>query len=140
MIPTLTTIFIDKMTKVVLSYFAYQLILTQLCMHGKSLQSYPTLWDPVDRSPLGSSFHGILQARVLSGLLCSSPGDLPDPGIEPTSLLSPTLTGRFFTTSTAWEALNSVHQEQNFNCIASICIPLSSRTDSRAMIYWCLME
>ena len=53
------------MTNVVLSYFAYQLILTQLCMHGKSLQSYPTVWDPVDRSPPGSSFRGILQARVL---------------------------------------------------------------------------
>ena len=27
----------------------------------------------------------------------SSPGDLPDPGIEPTSLASPTLAGGFFT-------------------------------------------
>ena len=25
-------------------------------------------------------------------------GDLPDPGIKPTSLMSPALTGRFFTT------------------------------------------
>ena len=30
--------------------------------------------------------------------------DLPDPGIEPMSLMSPALTGRFFTTSTTWEA------------------------------------
>ena len=28
-------------------------------------QSYPTLCDPVDRSPPGSSVHGILQARIL---------------------------------------------------------------------------
>ena len=28
----------------------------------------------------------------------TSPGDLPDPGIEPTSLASPTLAGRFSTT------------------------------------------
>ena len=28
-------------------------------------QSYPTLWDPIDCSPPGSSVHGILQARVL---------------------------------------------------------------------------
>ena len=27
--------------------------------------SYPTLHDPMDCSPLGSSVHGILQARVL---------------------------------------------------------------------------
>jgi len=35
------------------------------CMCTKSLQSYPTLWDPIDRSPPGSSVHGILQARRL---------------------------------------------------------------------------
>ena len=28
-------------------------------------QSYPTLYDPMDCSPLGSSVHGILQARIL---------------------------------------------------------------------------
>ena len=28
-------------------------------------QSYPTLSDPTDSSPLGSSVHGIFQARVL---------------------------------------------------------------------------
>ena len=33
-----------------------------------------------------------------------APGDLPDPGIEPSSLASPALTGRFFTTSANWEA------------------------------------
>ena len=31
----------------------------------KSLQSCPTLCDPIDGSPLGSSVHGILQARTL---------------------------------------------------------------------------
>ena len=34
----------------------------------------------------GSSVHGILQARILEGLLFPSPVDLPDPGIEPRSL------------------------------------------------------
>ena len=33
------------------------------------------------------------------------PGDLPNPGIEPTSLMPPTLAGSFFITSTTWEAL-----------------------------------
>ena len=32
---------------------------------AKSLQSCPTLCDPIDGSPPGSSVHGILQARVL---------------------------------------------------------------------------
>ena len=34
-------------------------------MYAKSLQSYPTLCDPMDSSPPGSSVHGILQARTL---------------------------------------------------------------------------
>jgi len=33
-----------------------------------------------------------------------SQGDLPDPGIEPTSLTSPALAGGFFTTRATWEA------------------------------------
>ena len=39
----------------------------------------------MDSSLPGSSVHGILQARVLGGLSFPSPGDLPDPGIEPKS-------------------------------------------------------
>ena len=39
-----------------------------------------------------------------SGLPFPSPGDLPDPGIKPTSLMSPALSGRFFTPGTSWEA------------------------------------
>ena len=35
---------------------------------------------------------------MLSGLLCPLPGDLSDPGTEPTSPVSPELGGRFFTT------------------------------------------
>ena len=31
------------------------------------------------------------------------PGNLPDPGIEPASPISPALAGRFFTTSATWE-------------------------------------
>ena len=38
-----------------------------------------------------------------SGLPCLPPGDLPNPGIEPTSLKSPALVGRFFTTSATWK-------------------------------------
>ena len=39
----------------------------------KSLQSCPTLCDPMDYSPPGSSIHGILQARI-RGLPCPPPG------------------------------------------------------------------
>ena len=39
-----------------------------------------------------------------SRLPCPPPGDLPDSGIQPTSLMSPALAGRLFTTSSTWEA------------------------------------
>ena len=42
----------------------------------------------MDHSPPGSSVHGILQARILSGLLCPS-GNFSHPGIEPASTVSP---------------------------------------------------
>ena len=41
------------------------------------------------------------------GCHCPSPGELSEPGIKPSSLTSPTLTGRSFTTSATWEAPGS---------------------------------
>ena len=49
-------------------------LVTQLC---------PTLCDPMDYTLPGSSVHGILQARYWNGLPFPSPGELPNPGIEP---------------------------------------------------------
>ena len=74
-------------------------------VHSKLLQSCPTLCDPMDCSLPGSSLHGIPQAKYWSRLLCPPPGDLPDPGIEPVSLMSPALAGGFFTTSITWECV-----------------------------------
>ena len=69
-----------------------------------SLQSCPMLCDPMDHSPPGSCVHGISRQEYWGGLPSPSPGDLPDPGIEPTSLVSPALAGGFFTASAIWEA------------------------------------
>ena len=44
-----------------------------------------TLSQPVDCSLSGSSVHGISQARILEWVPFPSPGDLPDPEIEPAS-------------------------------------------------------
>ena len=49
-------------------------IYTQTCVHAKSLQWCPTLWDPMDCTPLGSSVHGILQARILEWIAMTSKG------------------------------------------------------------------
>ena len=54
-------------------------------MHTLVSKSCPTLSDPIDCSPSGSSVHGILQARLLSELPCPLQGDLSNPGIEPRS-------------------------------------------------------
>ena len=62
-----------------------------------------------DCSPLGSSVHGILQARILRWVAMPSAGDLPNPGIEPVSVTSPEMAVKFFTTSATWEAQSHVH-------------------------------
>ena len=72
-------------------------------------QSCPALCNHMDYSPPGSSAHGISQARILEwAAFFPSPGDLPNPGIEPTSLISPALASEFFTTCATWEASFSV--------------------------------
>ena len=48
-------------------------------------QSCPTLSDPMDCSPPGSSTMGFSRQEYWSGSPLPSPGDLPDPGIEPRS-------------------------------------------------------
>ena len=61
-------------------------------------QSCLTLCDLTDRSPPGSSVHGISQARILEWVAISPPGDLTDSGIKPEYRVSPALACRFFTT------------------------------------------
>ena len=54
--------------------------------------------NPMDCSLPDASVHGIFQARILEWGTISSSRDLPNPGIKPTSLASPRMTDRFFTT------------------------------------------
>ena len=71
------------------------------------IQSCLTLCDPIDCSPPGSSVHWVLRQEYWSGLPFPTLGDPSNRGIKATSLLSPALTGGFFTTSTTWEALST---------------------------------
>ena len=70
----------------------------------KLLQSSLTLGNPMDYSPLGSSVLGDSLGKN-TGVDCPAllRGNLPYPGIEPASLMSPALAGGFFTTSTTWK-------------------------------------
>ena len=65
------------------------------------VQLFLVLWTVALQTPLSLGFH---RQEYWTGLPCPPPGDLPDPRIEPVSLTSPALAGRFFTTSAAWEA------------------------------------
>ena len=64
------------------------------------------LWTVALQAPLSMGFS---RQEYWSGLPCPPPRDLPDPGMEPVSLMSPALTGRFFTPSATWEALYNVY-------------------------------
>ena len=68
------------MAVAVLSHFS----LVQLCA---------TLWTVALQAPLSMGFS---RQEYWSGLPCPPPGDLPNPGMEPASLLSPILAGVFF--------------------------------------------
>ena len=67
----------------------------------------------------------------MSGLPCPSPGDLPNPGIEPTSLRSSALTGRFFTSAT-WDA----HTKYNYllNYLVVVFVSDFSTSDGGATV------
>ena len=60
-----------------------------------------TPWTVAHQAPLSMAFSS---PEYWSRLPLPSPGDLPDPGIEPAYLASPALASGFFTTRTIWEA------------------------------------
>ena len=67
---------------------------------------------------------GFSRQESWSGLPFPSPGDLPDPGIEPRSLTSPALASVFFTTSATWEKISSfleIAVVNNEAALISVC-------------------
>ena len=70
------------------------------------VQLSETLWIIAFQAPLSMGF---LSQEHWSGPLCPLPGGLPDPGMEPNSLMSTALANRFFTVSTIWEAYEDIY-------------------------------
>ena len=73
-------------------------------MCAKSLSHvrlFATLWTVAHQASLSMGFS---RQEYWTGLLFTSPGDLPNPGVEPVSLTSPALSTGFFTTSSTWES------------------------------------
>ena len=74
--------------------------ISSACVHAKSLQLCTTLCDPwtvAHQAPLPVGF---FRQEYWSGLPCPHPGDAPEAGLKP---VSPTLAGRFFTSSATRE-------------------------------------
>ena len=69
--------------------------------HFSHVWPFATLWTIALQAPLSMTFS---RQEYWSGLPCPSSAYLPDSAIEPSSLMSPALAGRFYTTSDTWEA------------------------------------
>ena len=72
--------------------------------HFSHVQLFVTLWTVACQASLCMGFS---RQEYCSGLPYPPPGDLPNPGIKATSLMSPALAGGFLTTSATWEDTNS---------------------------------
>ena len=53
-----------------------------MCVCVLVTQLRPALYNPIDCSPLGTSVHEMLQAKILEWVAFPAQGDLPNPGIE----------------------------------------------------------
>ena len=85
---------------------------------------FVTLWTAAHQAPLSMGFS---RQGYWSGLPRLPPRDLPDPGIEPMTLMSPALVGEFFTPSTTWED----HSWVPCHCLSAYCLIMFSYTSLR---------
>ena len=85
-----------------------------------------TQWTVAYPAPLSM---GSSRQKYWTGFPHSPSGDLPDPGTEPASLLSPALAGGFFTTSATWKVLIWIYRvgylcERNLRIGHLICVTI----------------
>ena len=84
---------------------------------------FAPLWTVAHKSPLSMGF---FWQKYCSALPFPPPGDLPDPGIEPTSLGSPALAGELFTTK---------QPGKPHTCIASPIINIFQQNGAFIIVY-----
>jgi len=87
------------------------------CMCAKFLQSCPTLYNPMDKSPPSSDVHGILQARILEWVAMPCSRELPNPGVSCSSCIE----GRFFTSEP--QGSPRPHSDQ-IRSVTQLCLTL----------------
>ena len=79
--------------------FWFQLLMIACAQSFSLVQLFATSWTVAHQTPLSM---GSYRQDYWSGLPFPLPGNLPDPGIKPTSLASPALAGRFFITAVSF--------------------------------------
>ena len=72
------------------------MVVVYLLSHFSHVRVFVTPWTVAHQAPMPMGFS---RQEYWRGLPCPPPVGCPDPGIEPPFLMSPALTGRFFTTS-----------------------------------------
>ena len=80
-----------------------------------------TPWTVAHQAPLSIGFS---RQKYWSRLPFPPPGDLPDPGIKPASLVSPALAGRFFTTEPPGNPLGPSESESESRSVMSDSLQL----------------
>ena len=107
----------------------YTCVCVCVCVCVLSCFGHVQLCNPTDGNPPGSSVHGILLARYWSGFLCPPSGDLPNSGIEPTSLAS-TCIGR--------QALSQQHHLGSPYSHCGVSFRRTAKWISLIYIYMCM--
>ena len=82
--------------------------------HFSRVQLSVTPWTVAHQAPLSMGFS---RQDYQCGLPCPPPGDLPDPGVEPVSPVSPALAGGFFTTRATCETLSNFQKTFSYKRI-----------------------
>ena len=86
--------------------------ITSVLSHFSHVELFATPRTIAQQAPLSMGFS---KQEYWSALPCPPPGDLPNPGIKPVSLMSPALAGSFFTTSTIY-----VQKKTGGKCIQTL--------------------
>ena len=90
--------------------------------HFSHVWLFETHWTAAHQAPLSMWFS---RQEYWNGLSCPPPGDLPNPGNESASLMSPALAGGFFTTSATWEAQNAIAAAaRSLQSCLTLCDPI----------------
>ena len=91
-----------------------------LCMHAYVLSGFSCV--PLFVTPMAPLSMGFSSQEYRSGLPFPPPGNLPNPGIKPMSLLTPALASGFFTISATWEALLFLNLWLNHSLFLSLLL------------------